>query len=71
MSPLSQFCTCQNFSCPLHPTNHEKGCAPCISKNLRQKEIPTCFFKLLDHSDLRTDDSFESFAKIVELHSAP
>lgn len=66
MNNLSKFCTCENFSCPLHPTKHEKGCAPCISKNLRLKEIPACFFNCLDNSDTRTDDSFESFAKLME-----
>lgn len=66
MNKLSKFCTCQNFSCPLHPTNHDKGCAPCISKNLRLKEVPSCFFNLLNNSDMRPDDSFESFAEIVK-----
>lgn len=65
MSALSQFCTCQNLSCPLHPSRHDKGCAPCISKNLRLKEIPSCFFNLLDPSGSRADDSFESFAGLV------
>ena len=27
MNKLSQFCSCDNFKCPLHPTNHDKGCA--------------------------------------------
>ncbi len=39
----ASFCTCTDFKCPLHPTNHDKGCDPCISKNLRKDEIPTCF----------------------------
>ncbi|MGI6118588.1 MAG: DUF6485 family protein [Bilifractor sp.] len=34
MHNLSGFCTCQNLDCPLHPTRHDKGCTPCISKNL-------------------------------------
>ena len=28
----------------MHPSNHDKGCAPCIAKNLKQREIPSCFF---------------------------
>ena len=41
------FCTCSDTACPFHPVNHDKGCAPCIAKNLREGEIPTCFFKSL------------------------
>ncbi|MDE5697399.1 MAG: hypothetical protein K2I96_08325 [Lachnospiraceae bacterium] len=62
---LSKFCTCQNFSCPLHPTKHDKGCAPCISKNLRLKEVPSCFFNLVENADQRADDSFCAFAELV------
>ena len=32
MDNLSGFCTCSNFDCPLHPTKHNKGCAPCAQK---------------------------------------
>lgn len=56
-------CTCTNFKCALHPTNHDKGCTPCIEKNLRTKEIPTCYFNLVDPEHKRQDDSFEDFAK--------
>lgn len=65
MNRLSQFCTCKNLECPLHPTKHEKGCAPCISKNLRLKEIPGCFFQLVDGADARSGDSFDDFAAAV------
>lgn len=64
MKNLSVFCTCKNLKCPLHPTKHEKGCAPCISKNLRLQEIPNCFFNLIDHSNKRNGDTFQDFAKI-------
>lgn len=60
---MSQFCTCSNFACPLHPRNHDKGCSPCISKNLKMKEIPTCFFNLVDPDGRRKGDSFEDFAR--------
>lgn len=65
MNNLSKFCTCKNLECPLHPTKHDKGCAPCISKNLRLHEIPGCFFNLIENAELRSGDSFEDFAKLV------
>ena len=65
MNNLSKFCTCKNLECPLHPTKHEKGCAPCIGKNLRLHEIPNCFFNLIENAELRSGDSFEDFAKLV------
>ncbi|MGN0135845.1 DUF6485 family protein [Anaerotignum sp.] len=64
MNNLSQFCTCQNLACPMHPTKHDKGCAPCIAKNLKLKEIPTCFFNLADPDHTRPDDSFQDFANL-------
>lgn len=65
MNNLSPFCTCKNFACPLHPTKHEQGCAPCIAKNLKLKEVPTCFFNLVDSEHKRADDKFEDFAKCI------
>lgn len=65
MSNLSKFCTCNNLECPLHPSNHDKGCAPCISKNLKLKEIPSCFFNLVEDSASREEDSFEEFANLI------
>ncbi len=58
-------CSCTNFNCPLHPTKHDKGCTPCIAKNLRLKEVPTCFFNLVDAEHKRPDDSFHDFANCV------
>ncbi len=65
MSNLSSFCTCKDTGCPFHPTNHGKGCAPCIRKNLRQKEIPSCFFNLVADNNKRTGYTFEDFAKLI------
>lgn len=45
---LSEFCTCKDTDCPLHPSNHDKGCSLCIAKNLKLGEIPNCFFNLVD-----------------------
>ena len=65
MTKQESFCTCDNRTCPQHPTRHEKGCTPCIKKNLRLGEIPNCFFKLIENSETRTGDSFEDFARMV------
>lgn len=50
---LSPFCTCNNTDCPLHPTRHNKGCAPCIAKNLKLQEIPNCFFQKVEGNETR------------------
>lgn len=65
MNNISSFCTCKNINCPLHPTKHDKGCSPCISKNLRLKEIPNCFFNLIENAEKRTGDTFEDFSKLI------
>lgn len=65
MSESSKFCTCTHLRCPLHPDRHDKGCTPCIQKNLRSKEIPECFFHLVDHGGNRSGDSFLDFAQLV------
>ena len=65
MNNIGEFCTCKNLKCPLHPTKHDKGCMPCISKNLRLKEMPECFFNLLQNADTRKGDTFKDFAKLA------
>lgn len=69
MEHLSNFCTCEHTNCKLHPSNHEKGCSPCIEKNLKTGEIPSCYFQLLKHPELRENDSILAYAKAV-LHEA-
>lgn len=64
MENISKFCTCRNLDCPLHPTKHDKGCAPCISKNLRLKEVPNCFFNLIENAAERRGDTLEDFARM-------
>lgn len=66
MANLSKFCTCTNYKCKLHPRNHDKGCAPCIEKNLKTKEMPSCYFNLFENADKRTSDSFEAFCELVQ-----
>ena len=65
MVNLSEFCTCNNLECPLHPSKHNRGCAPCISKNLKLKEIPNCFFNLIEVSRNRGGDSLKEFYAYV------
>lgn len=59
------FCTCRNVQCPLHPSRHDRGCTPCIQKNRKLREIPSCFFNLVDPSKKRSGDSFMDFAALV------
>lgn len=61
----SGFCTCENLSCPLHPSRRGAGCTPCIAKNLRLGEIPNCFFNPVEGSASRAGDGFEDFARLV------
>ncbi len=65
MESKENFCSCNNFNCTLHPTKHDKGCTPCISKNLKLKEIPNCFFNLVNGAESRKGDFFEDFARLV------
>lgn len=62
---LSEFCTCKDTGCPLHPSNHDKGCSLCIAKNLKLGEIPNCFFNLIDTKHKSTDYKFADFARLV------
>lgn len=59
------FCACTDTSCPFHPNNHENGCTPCIAKNLKEGEIPTCFFKKADPNYQGPGYKVEDFAKLV------
>lgn len=64
------FCTCEDTNCPLHPSNHDKGCNLCIAKNLKKGEIPTCFFKKIN-SDISQIKNFtiEDFVNFYLKHS--
>ncbi len=65
MSESANYCTCKNLKCSLHPANHDKGCTPCIRKNLKLGEVPNCFFNLLEGAENRSGDTFGDFADIV------
>ena len=58
------FCNCGDKNCPHNPINHDKGCTPCIEKNLKAGEIPSCFFNMVGK---KSGDgySYEDFASHV------
>lgn len=65
------FCTCTDHACPCHPVNHDRGCTPCIAKNLRQHEVPSCLFRAVSPDKLPEDAddwSWEGFARHVQAH---
>lgn len=64
MENQKHFCTCQERNCKLNPCNHDRGCDPCIQKNLKAGEIPSCFFRLVsdDLSELH-EFTIESFVR--------
>ena len=68
MSCLS-FCTCKDLNCPEHPQKHGGSCTPCIEKNLREHEIPACFWhKIGDTEAAKSDYIFMRFAeKVIEI----
>ncbi len=59
------FCTCSDRACPMNPANHDRGCSPCIAKNLREREIPSCFFNLVGYPENAGSYHFEDFAGAV------
>ena len=65
MKNAKAYCTCTDIKCPCHPVNHDQGCDLCIQKNLRQKEIPSCFFNLVDSNYDGGSYTFEDFAALV------
>ncbi|MBQ2310764.1 MAG: hypothetical protein II186_09040 [Erysipelotrichales bacterium] len=64
------FCTCTDTKCPFHPTNHDKGCTPCIAKNLKEREIPTCFFKAAGGEKPTANWHYEDFAALITVLNA-
>lgn len=53
------FCTCDDLTCVLNPNNPERpapGCDPCIRKNLKAREIPSCFFLLVNEDMTGLED---------------
>ncbi len=59
------FCTCDNFNCVHHPINTDGSCTACVAKNLRNNEIPSCFFNKADGIKKRAKYKFEDFAEVI------
>ena len=60
MFEKKHFCTCDDLACVLNPNNSNtqiQSCDPCIRKNLKAGEIPSCFF-LLVKEDLSSVEDF-------------
>lgn len=55
MREAKDYCTCTDYQCLCHPRNHDQGCNLCIQKNLKQKEIPSCFFHDINCEKPTTD----------------
>lgn len=68
MENSAKFCTCRHTDCPLHPSNHDKGCTPCISKNQKTKGLPECYFNLVDGHENRKADGLKDFAELILNH---
>ena len=64
-APSAPFCTCTDTQCPFNPANHDKGCAPCIAKNLKEREIPSCFFHAAGGDKPTEGWHFEDFAALI------
>ena len=65
MNKAMDFCTCTDLKCPCHPANHDRGCVPCVLKNRRQKEIPSCFYHDIDCPKPTENWHYEDFAALV------
>ena len=65
MNNLSEFCTCNDKKCPLHPVNHENGFSLCVEKCLKNGEIRICFFKAVDSTDTPEGYTYKDFADFV------
>jgi hypothetical protein len=65
------FCTCPETKYPNQPCNHNKGCDPCIQKNLKFGEIPSCFWSKITGGVVgKTENSVEEFIKFYLNHKA-
>ena len=62
---VGDLCTCTDKACPFHPSNHDKGCTPCIAKCLSEREVPSCMFNMVGRSARCSGYRFEDFALSV------
>ena len=70
MISAREFCTCTDLACPCHPANHDRGCDLCIQKNLRQGEVPSCFFHDVGGEKPTEGWHYQDFAALVEKAAA-
>lgn len=63
-----RLCTCTNVRCPNHPRNYDRGCTPCIQKNLSRHEIPACFSNVYPDHEKMEGYTYEAFARFVLRH---
>lgn len=65
------FCTCKVTSCKNHPLNHSEGCDPCIRKNLKSCEIPSCFWlQISDDFSGYSTYTYADFTDFLQKHQA-
>lgn len=66
---MNHFCTCGDHDCPFNPhnpVNQGKGCDLCITKCLKNGEIPNCFFKAVnDRKKPEGGYTYRHFAEFV------
>ncbi len=62
--PNDDFCTCLNTACP-HHLRQTGGCTSCVAKNLKNGEIPSCFFDKAGGVKKRSKYKFVDFAELV------
>ena len=65
MKSSADFCTCDSFSCPLHPSNHDKGCTPCMEKNLKVGHVPNCMIHAVSTAEKPSGYTYSDFADFV------
>lgn len=62
------FCTCDDLTCVLNPNNPNtqiQSCDPCIRKNIKAGEIPSCFFFLVKEDLTGVEDfSIDGFVNL-------
>ena len=62
----AHFCTCSYLDCEHHPIKNDGSCNPCIEKNLKRLEIPSCFFnKIGEKGSCESEYTFRKFAEEV------
>ena len=53
---MKHFCTCPVVKCPRHPSNHDRGCDPCIKDNIERGKMPACMFKVVNEDVSQVKD---------------